>query len=125
MPSEQTPAVPQAPKPAAKAVIITPSAIKPLIRLAASRGSTQGGLRLAVKGGGCSGLTLLMEWADAPGPKDRVFELDGGRVIVDGKSLLYLSGSELTYEESFMSSGFKLNNPNVKAECGCGSSFGV
>lgn len=83
------------------------------------------GLRIAVKGGGCSGLSYVLEWADQPKEKDKIFERDGARVFVDSKSLLFLSGTEVVYEESFMSSAFKLNNPNVKGTCGCGESFSV
>jgi iron-sulfur cluster assembly protein len=66
-----------------------------------------------------------MDWAEGAREKDRVFERDGVRVFIDGKSLLYLAGSELTYEQTLMSSMFKVQNPNVKSTCGCGESFSV
>ena len=80
---------------------------------------------MAVRGGGCSGLAYVIEWAEAPKERDKVFEKDGMHVFVDPKSYLYLMGSELRYEETLMASGFKLENPNVKAACGCGESFTV
>jgi iron-sulfur cluster assembly protein len=66
-----------------------------------------------------------MEWADRPRERDRVFERDGARVFVDSKSLLYVKESELSFEQGLMSTGFKIQNPNVKASCGCGESFSV
>jgi iron-sulfur cluster assembly protein len=80
------------------------------------------GLRVKVVGGGCSGLQYRME-IDGPGERDKVFERDGARLIVDKKSFLYLNGSELDYAEELMSSGFRLVNPNAKRSCGCGESF--
>jgi iron-sulfur cluster assembly protein len=83
------------------------------------------GLRIAVRGGGCSGLSYAMDFDDKPKEKDKIFERDGVRVFVDSKSMLYLGGTELVYEEGLMASGFKLRNPNVKSTCGCGESFSV
>ena len=80
------------------------------------------GLRVKVVGGGCSGLQYHME-IDAEKDRDKIFERDGARLIVDRKSFLYLNGSELDYAEELMSSGFKLVNPNAKRTCGCGESF--
>jgi iron-sulfur cluster assembly protein len=118
-------AVQQAEKPAAKSFGITDNAVRQLRKLMEDRGTPTAGLRIAVKGGGCSGLSYTMDWADAPREKDRVFERDGVRVFVDGKSFLYLVGSELTYEQTLMASMFKVQNPNVKSVCGCGESFSV
>jgi iron-sulfur cluster assembly protein len=130
--SEQVSAAPQsqAPtseveKPAPKSFGITDAAVKQLKRLIEDRGTPNAGLRIAVKGGGCSGLSYTMDWAEAPREKDRIFERDGVRVFVEGKSFLYLAGSELTYEQTLTSSMFKLQNPNVKSSCGCGESFSV
>ena len=118
-------AVQQAEKPAAKSFGITDNAVRQLRKLMEDRGTPTAGLRIAVKGGGCSGLSYTMDWADAPREKDRVFERDGVRVFIDGKSFLYLAGSELTYEQTLMASMFKVQNPNVKSVCGCGESFSV
>jgi iron-sulfur cluster assembly protein len=82
------------------------------------------GLRLKVVGGGCSGLQYKLDF-DAPKETDKVFEKDGAKVLVDMKSLLYLSGTELDYKEELMQSGFVFQNPNVKKACGCGASFTV
>jgi iron-sulfur cluster assembly protein len=82
------------------------------------------GLRLEVVGGGCSGLQYKLDF-DLPKQTDKVFEKDGAKVLVDMKSLLYLSGTELDYKEELMQSGFVFQNPNVKKACGCGASFTV
>lgn len=115
---------PSAPKPA-RGVSIADSAVARLRRLLEERGTPTAGLRLAVRGGGCTGLAYHMEWAEAPKERDKVFERDGVRVFVDPKSFLYLIGTELIWEEGLMASGFKLQNPNVKSACGCGESFTV
>ncbi len=109
----------------AKSFGISDSASRQLRKLMADRGTPEAGLRISVKGGGCSGLSYLMDWADGPREKDRIFERDGVRVFIDGKSFLYLAGSELVYEQTLMSSMFKVQNPNVKSTCGCGESFSV
>jgi iron-sulfur cluster assembly protein len=83
------------------------------------------GLRVGVKGGGCSGMSYVFEVCDEPRPKDQVFELAGARVYIDPKSLLFLAGTRLDYQESLMGRGFALENPNVKQSCGCGTSFAV
>lgn len=112
-------------KPTIRGVGIGQSAVPRLKQLLAERQTPNAGLRIMVKGGGCSGLSYQMEWAETPRERDKVFERDGVRVFVDPKSYLYLMGTELIFEESLMASGFKLHNPNVKASCGCGDSFAV
>ena len=112
-------------KPMAKGVGITESAVVRLKRLLEERGTPLAGLRVAVRGGGCSGLSYHMEWAEAARERDKIFERDGVRVFIDPKSYLYLMGTELVYEDGLLASGFKLQNPNVKAACGCGESFTV
>ena len=82
------------------------------------------GLRVKVVGGGCSGLQYKVDF-DMPKPTDKVFEKDGAKVLVDMKSLLYLTGTELDYKDELMQSGFVFQNPNVKKACGCGASFTV
>ena len=81
------------------------------------------GLRIGVRGGGCSGLSYFMEFAETVNPADKVFERDGVKLFVDPKSYLYLIGTEVDYEEGLMGAGFKFKNPNVKSTCGCGESF--
>ncbi|RMD71720.1 MAG: iron-sulfur cluster assembly protein IscA [Gammaproteobacteria bacterium] len=83
------------------------------------------GLRLGVRKSGCSGLAYVLEFVDAIGPEDRVFETHGVKVVVDPKSLVYLDGTELDYTREGLNEGFKFNNPNVKDSCGCGESFNV
>ena len=83
------------------------------------------GLRVGIKGGGCSGMSYVFEVCDAPREKDHVFEHGGAKVYIDPKSLLFLSGTQLDYRESLMGRGFALENPNVKQACGCGTSFAV
>lgn len=88
-------------------------------------GSREGqGLRIKVVGGGCSGLQYKVDF-DMPRGTDKVFEKDGAKVLVDMKSLLYLTGTELDYKEELMQSGFVFQNPNVKKACGCGASFTI
>ena len=84
-----------------------------------------GGLRLGVQGGGCSGLSYVMRLESQARDKDNVFEAFGARVFVDPKSILYLNGTTLDYEDTLMRQGFVLQNPNAKRSCGCGSSFTV
>ena len=84
-----------------------------------------GGLRLGVQGGGCSGLSYAMRLEAKPRERDKVFAAHGARVFVDPKSLQYLSGTRLEYEETLMRQGFLLQNPNAARTCGCGTSFTV
>lgn len=112
-------------KPAGKGIGLTDSAVARLQRLLAERKTPEAGLRIAVKGGGCSGLAYHMEWAEKARERDKTFEREGVRVFIDPKSYLYLMGTELVFEEGLLASGFKLQNPNVKGSCGCGDSFTV
>ena len=112
-------------KPMGKGIGLTDSAVTRLQRLLAERKTPEAGLRIAVKGGGCSGLAYHMEWAEKARERDKTFERDGVRVFIDPKSYLYLMGTELIFEEGLLASGFKLQNPNVKGSCGCGDSFTV
>jgi iron-sulfur cluster assembly protein len=83
----------------------------------------EGGLRLGVMGGGCSGLSYSIKFDSQPRERDRIYEFDGVRVFVDPKSFLYLHGMTLDYEETLMRQGFNFINPNSSRSCGCGSSF--
>lgn len=83
------------------------------------------GLRLGVKTTGCSGLAYVLEFVDALEEGDQVFEEKGITVIVDGKSMVYLDGTELDFVREGLNEGFTFKNPNVKDECGCGESFTV
>ena len=104
-------------------ITITPAAAKAIHSQAEKRGTPQAALRVGIKGGGCSGFSYLFEWCDgAPGEHDQVFAQDGVRVYIDPKSMVYLEGVRLDYVSSLMKSGFKLDNPNAKGQCGCGDS---
>jgi len=103
-------------------VTLSENAVKKIHQLTADK--PESGLRVKVVGGGCSGLQYRMQ-IDSAKERDKVFERDGARLIVDKKSFLYLNGSELDYGEELMSSGFKVVNPNAKRSCGCGESFVV
>jgi iron-sulfur cluster assembly protein len=90
------------------------------------RGTPDAALRLGVRGGGCSGFNYVIEFSDdPPRERDRVFEFDGVRVYVDKKSLVYLAGSVLDWENTLMQQGFKFKNPQESTSCGCGHSFTV
>ena len=83
----------------------------------------QGGLRLGVQGGGCSGLSYNIRFDTQPRERDRVFQFGGVRVFVDPKSFIYLHGMVLDYQETLMQQGFVFVNPNSTKSCGCGTSF--
>ncbi|MGA2201038.1 MAG: iron-sulfur cluster assembly accessory protein [Terriglobales bacterium] len=116
------PAVPTAP---AKGIQVTENALKK-IRSAMVKESVspeQGGLRLGVQGGGCSGLTYNLRFDTQPRERDRVFQFGDVRIFVDPKSFIYLHGMTLDYQETLMKQGFVFVNPNSTKSCGCGSSF--
>lgn len=111
---------------------LTPKAVEMAKKAIERRGTATAGLRLGVRGGGCSGASYVIEFADKIRERDRVFEFGsasdpGGalKVVVDPKSLVYLRGSVLDYEVKLMSHGFKFRNPNEKKGCGCGESFAI
>jgi iron-sulfur cluster assembly protein len=83
----------------------------------------QGGLRVGVQGGGCSGLSYAMRLDTQARDRDKIFEEFGARLFVDPKSFLFLNGTTLEYEETLMRQGFVFQNPNAARNCGCGSSF--
>ena len=92
----------------------------------AKRGTPHAAIRLGVRGGGCSGFSYVIEFADdPPRSRDTVYEYDDVRFYVDKKSMLYLSGSVLDYENTLMFQGFKFKNPHEASSCGCGHSFTV
>jgi len=107
------------------AIELTEKAAARVRALAVEKGTPNGGLRLGVKGGGCSGLSYFVDWAAGPARLDQVFERDGARVYVDPKSARFLLGTTVEWKQTLMSSGFVFSNPNVKGACGCGDSFSV
>ena len=107
----------------APAITLTDSAIKEVKRLINVQGITEGGLRLGVKGGGCSGLSYTITFDEKIGQYDQVYDFDGVKVIVDAKSAIYLQGTQLDYQKDLLSGSFKFVNPNANKTCGCGESF--
>src|SRR5208282_3926830 len=122
--------VTEAPKPAPKITIgneklckITEKASEKLVSLLTRQGRPNGALRLAVIGGGCSGLQYKMDLVDGPANRDIMVESQHVRVVVDPKSALFVSGSVLDYSDDLQKGGFKVTNPNAVAHCSCGESF--
>ncbi len=102
---------------------VTPSAAKKVSSLLQRQGRPSGVLRVAVVGGGCSGLQYKMDLQDQPANRDILVESSGIRVVVDPKSALYVTGSELDYIDALQDGGFKVKNPNAASSCSCGESF--
>jgi iron-sulfur cluster assembly accessory protein len=103
-------------------VKISPNAARKVSSLLAKQGRPNGVLRVAVVGGGCSGLQYKMDLQDGPAQRDILVESGGVRVVVDPKSALYVTGSELDYLDA-LDGGFKVKNPNAATSCSCGESF--
>ena len=102
---------------------VSPSAAQKVSSLLTRQNRPQGVLRVAVVGGGCSGLQYKMDLQDAPAARDILVESSGIKVVVDPKSALYVTGSELDYVEALTDGGFKVKNPNAATSCSCGESF--
>ncbi len=103
---------------------ITLDAGRQIRKLLEKQGLPQGGLRVGVKAGGCSGLSYVFSWEGAPREQDQVFEgPDDSRVYVDPKSIKFLDGTQLDFDTNLISKGFVVNNPQAKGTCGCGTSF--
>jgi iron-sulfur cluster assembly protein len=119
-----TTASPQ-PAQAAKGIQVTDKAIAK-VRVAMAKENispAQGGLRLGVQGGGCSGLSYNVRFDTQPRERDRIFQFGDVRVFVDPKSFIYLHGMILDYQETLMQQGFVFVNPQATKSCGCGTSF--
>ena len=108
---------------------VTENAARKLADLLAGSSKPDGALRIAVVGGGCSGLQYQMDLVDAPRPRDILIESRHGssqvKLVVDPKSALYVSGSVLDYSDDLQSTGFTVSNPNASSHCSCGKSFTV
>ena len=105
-------------------ITLTPAATQEVRRLMEKEQKPNMGLRIGVKGGGCSGMTYILAIEEAsPKPYDTVFEQDGLKVLVDAKSQLYLDGTTVDYKSALMGGGFEFNNPLAKKSCGCVTSF--
>lgn len=104
-------------------VKVTENAARKLVSLLQKQGRANGALRVAVIGGGCSGLQYKMDLVDGPANRDIMVESSSVRVVIDPKSALFVSGSVLDYSEDLQKGGFKVTNPNAVAHCSCGESF--
>lgn len=105
---------------------ITTAASRRIRTAMVDEGMADGGLRVGVKAGGCSGLSYVFRWEAAPRPGDEVFTgPDGTRIFVDGKSYKYLDGTVLDCDANMLGQSLIFRNPNAKSECGCGLSFQV
>jgi iron-sulfur cluster assembly protein len=105
---------------------ISENATRQIRKLLDKQGITEGGLRVGVKAGGCSGFSYVFAWEQAPRAQDDVFDAGpGAKVFVDKKSHRLLDGTTLDYDTSLISKGFVFHNPNATATCGCGTSFSV
>jgi len=87
------------------------------------QGRSEGALRIAVVGGGCSGLQYKMDLVDGPRDRDMLVNSNGVNVVIDPKSALFVAGSELDYSDDLQQGGFKVTNPNAEVTCSCGESF--
>ena len=105
---------------------ISPKAAEQVKKQLVKRNTPDSYLRLGIKGGGCSGFSYVLQFEDtSPTVKDLIFEMEGVRIIVDSKSIIYLNGSTLDWEQTLMNQGYKFVNPQEKSKCGCGTSFTV
>ena len=123
----QPPQLPVEGQSAAEGLIVTPSAVRRIRVILAKEGISldEGGLRLGVKGGGCSGLSYSVGFDTQPRERDNIFSFEDVRVFIDPKSYVFLRGMKLDYEETLMRQGFNFINPNSARSCGCGTSFSV
>jgi iron-sulfur cluster assembly protein len=105
---------------------ISGNAAQLIRKMTVKNGIPGGGLRIAIKAGGCSGLSYTFAWEGKPRDGDHVFDgPEGVRIFVDPKSHRFLEGTTLDYDTSLVSKGFIFHNPNAKSSCGCGTSFSV
>ncbi|MEE9286071.1 MAG: iron-sulfur cluster insertion protein ErpA [Dehalococcoidia bacterium] len=109
----------------APTVFISEKAAAQIKKLAVKEGQTDHGIRVAVKGGGCSGLTYQLALENQQRDGDKVYEQYGVRLFVDKKSVIYLVGTQLDFSDGLNGKGFVFENPNAKTTCGCGTSFSV
>jgi len=123
--TETNAATAPAAKPQRPLIEITPKALAEAKKLLAKHDKADHGLRVGVRGGGCSGLTYVLDFDKEPRKGDQVMDFDGLKIFLDIKSQLFLAGTTLDYTESLMDTGFKFQNPNAKRSCSCGESFSV
>lgn len=106
-----------------KLIRVKEAASAKLRSLLEKQGRAHGALRVAIIGGGCSGLQYKMDLVDGPANRDILVESNAVRVVIDPKSALFVSGSELDFSDDLQKGGFKVTNPNAVAHCSCGESF--
>jgi iron-sulfur cluster assembly protein len=104
-------------------ITLTENALNEINRLKTNQHLEEHYLRVGVQGGGCSGLMYNMRFDKEVGPYDKVFDVDGVKIIVDIKSALYLKGTTLDFSSDLTGGGFKFVNPSANRSCGCGASF--
>lgn len=119
----QTPSQPTVRVGDERLIKVSASAAEKVTSLLTRQGRPNGVLRVAVVGGGCSGMQYKMDLQDAPANRDILVQSSGVRVVVDPKSALYVTGSELDYVDALQEGGFKVKNPNAATTCSCGESF--
>ena len=112
-------------RPAPLTISISEEAVEHVRNFAQQADQPNSHLRVGVKGGGCSGLTYVLDLVDEPSEDDKVLEEHGLQLFVDRKSYVFLAGTILEYSGGLNGKGFVFNNPNAKTTCGCGTSFGV
>ena len=117
------PIISQSQKSAAQGISLSQLAAQKVQELLQQRGTPDHGLRVGVRGGGCSGNSYFMEFCEQETPGDEVYQSNGVKLVVDSKSLTLLNGTEVEYVEGLMGAGFRFNNPNVRHSCACGESF--
>jgi len=106
-------------------ITLSQNAVTQIIKFRDEAGLPEGGLRVSVVGGGCSGMSYKLDFQKEPAPTDKIFEQDGVKVFIDPKSFLFIKGLELDYSGGLNGTGFTFKNPNASKSCGCGTSFAV
>jgi len=105
-------------------VSLTPAAVERVKTLIAKQGDAKLGLRVGVRGGGCSGLSYKLTLEESPTERDEVFEIEGLTVMVDKKSARFIAGTVIDYSlQNLLEGGWQFSNPNASRSCGCGTSF--
>lgn len=104
-------------------ITCSPVAVEKIREHVTKRGKDTKGIRLGLRGGGCNGFSMIMEFVDSPHNRDHIFTFDDVSIYVDPKSIVYLNGTEVEYETGLLGHGFKFRIPNQKTACGCGASI--